>query len=73
MVFAAGLLSRLGYLHLPDSLQVLQAMPVIAVAGILCTLEFLADKVPWVDSLWDAVHTFIRIPAGAVLAALATG
>ena len=49
VVFAAGLLSRLGYLHLPDSLQVLQAMPVIAVAGILCTLEFLADKVPWVD------------------------
>jgi hypothetical protein len=46
---------------------------VIGAAGFLLLMEFLADKVPYVDSVWDAVHTFIRIPAGALLAAGATG
>ena len=46
---------------------------VMAVAGVLYLVEFVADKVPWVDSTWDAVHTFIRIPAGAALAAAVMG
>lgn len=73
VVFAAGMLSRFGYLHLPDGLSVLSHPWVLWTAGILLVIEFLADKVPTIDSLWDAVHTFIRIPAGAVLAALAMG
>jgi hypothetical protein len=73
MVFAAGLLSRLGYLDLPATLRTLEHPVVMAVAGVLLVVEFLADKIPAVDSLWDSVHTFIRIPAGAILAALALG
>src|SRR4029078_13200930 len=46
---------------------------VIAAAGFMVFIEFFADKVPWIDSTWDAIHTFIRIPAGALLAAGATG
>jgi hypothetical protein len=46
---------------------------VIAAAGFMLTVEFFADKVPWLDSVWDQAHTFIRIPAGALLAAGATG
>ena len=73
VLFSAGLLGRLGYLELPETLQVLQEPWLIALAGVLCCLEFLADKIPAIDSLWDGVQTFIRIPAGAVLAALAMG
>jgi len=72
-VFIAGVLARLGWLELPDSLQVLQSPWVMGVAGAMAAAEFIADKVPVFDSLWDAVHTFIRIPAGAVLAAAAFG
>lgn len=73
VLFAAGMLGRFGYLHLPATLQVLEDPLVLAVSGFLLVVEFLADKIPAVDSLWDSVHTFIRIPAGAVLAALALG
>lgn len=73
VLFAAGLLSRLGYLHLPDTLQILQHAWVLGITGSLLVVEFLADKIPAVDSLWDGVQTFIRIPAGAVLAAFALG
>ena len=67
-IFIVGLLARLGYLGLPDQLVVLQHTWVLTAAGIMVLGEFFADKVPGFDSLWDAVHTFIRIPAGAFLA-----
>jgi len=73
VVFLAGALSALGYLDLPESLQVLEHPVVLTVAGVLALCELLADKVPVFDSLWDSVQTFIRIPAGALLAALALG
>jgi hypothetical protein len=72
-VFMAGVMQRFGLIHLPDTLAVLASPWVIGVAGTLTVLEFLADKIPAVDSLWDALHTFIRIPAGALLAAGAVG
>src|SRR6201994_4929145 len=72
-VLIAGLLARFGVIHLPDTLSVLSSPWVIGVAGALTVAEFLADKIPAFDSLWDAIHTFIRIPAGAVLAAGALG
>ena len=63
----------MGWLDLPASLEVLASPWVIAITGFMTVVEFLADKVPGVDSVWDAIHTFIRIPAGAVLAAAALG
>jgi hypothetical protein len=72
-VLMAGVLARAGLLELPASLQVLQSPWVIGVAATLAAAEFVADKVPVFDSLWDAVHTFIRVPAGAILAAAAVG
>jgi hypothetical protein len=73
VVFAVGLAGYLGYIELPAGLKVLQHPWVIGAAGFLLLLEFLVDKLPGVDSFWDALHTFIRIPAGALLAAGATG
>jgi len=73
VVFLAGLLSYFGLLYLPDTLSVLHHPLVIAVAGIMALAELIADKVPAFDSLWDAFQTFIRIPAGALLAAFAIG
>ena len=67
-VFVAGLLDRLGVVHLPVGLQMLSDTWVLVTAGVLSLGEFLADKVPAFDSVWDAVHTFIRVPAGALLA-----
>jgi hypothetical protein len=67
-ILVVGLLGRCGYLHLPDSLLVLQHTWVLLAAGVMAAGEFLADKVPAFDSFWDALHTFIRIPAGAFLA-----
>ena len=73
VLFIAGLLGNLGYLQLPDTLKILEQPWVLAVTGGLLLIEFLADKIPLVDSVWDSIQTFIRIPAGAVLAALAMG
>ena len=67
-ILVLGLLGRFGYLHLPDSLLVLQHTWVLIAAGVMTMGEFVADKVPAFDSFWDALHTFIRIPAGAFLA-----
>ncbi len=67
-ILIVGLLGRYGYLHLPEQLIVLQHTWVLAAAGVMGVGEFLADKVPGFDSVWDALHTFIRIPAGAFLA-----
>lgn len=73
VVFAVGLAGYLGYIELPAGLKVLQHPWVIGAAGFLLLMEFLVDKLPGIDSVWDALHTFIRIPAGALLAAGATG
>lgn len=73
VVFLAGVLSHFGYLQLPATLAVLQHPLVIAVAGGMALAELVADKVPAFDSLWDGFQTFIRIPAGALLAAFAMG
>jgi len=73
VAFVLGLAARTGYLALPEGLAILSHPYVIAASGFLLAVEFLADKVPGVDSAWDAVHTFIRIPAGALLAAGAAG
>jgi hypothetical protein len=70
-VATLGLLSRFDLVKLPGYMAVMENAWVIGVAGILFLLEFLADKIALVDSVWDVIHTFIRIPAGAVIAAAA--
>ena len=67
-VFAVGMLNKFGYIHLPATLDILSNPIVIAIAGLLAVIEFLADKIPYVDTAWDSIQTFIRIPAGALLA-----
>jgi uncharacterized membrane protein len=69
VVFLTGAAGYMGWVALPDGLKVLQGPLVLGVAFTLGLLEFVADKIPGVDTLWDALHTFIRIPAGAALAA----
>jgi hypothetical protein len=66
-VAAAGLFQRLGIVQLPESLQVLAHPVVLGIALTLFVVEFVADKVPYVDTVWDAAHTFIRPPAAALL------
>ena len=73
VVFLAGALSYFGYLQLPTTLSILHNPLVIGTAGILAFAELIADKIPAFDSLWDSFQTFIRIPAGALLAAFALG
>lgn len=69
VVFIVGLLGKLGYVPLPETLKLLMNPLVLGAAGFMAFVEFFADKIPWLDSAWDAVHTFLRIPAGAALAA----
>lgn len=71
VLFFLGLLHRAEIYQLPANLEMLAHPWVLAISGLLVLAEFFADKVPGVDSLWDAVHTFIRIPGGALLAAAA--
>jgi len=73
VIFTVGLAGYLGYVDLPAGLRVIEHPWVIATAGLMLAMEFLVDKVPGIDSAWDAIHTFIRIPSGALLAAGATG
>jgi hypothetical protein len=73
VVFLTGLAGTLGWVTLPAGLQVLQQPAVLWASGAMLVLEFFADKIPVVDSVWDAVHTLIRIPAGAALAAATFG
>lgn len=73
VVFLTGLAGWLGWVPLPSGLQVLQHPLVLGVSGLMLAVEFLADKIPGLDSVWDAVHTFIRIPAGMALAAAVFG
>jgi hypothetical protein len=72
-VAVLGIAGRSALITLPPELHVLMHPAVIAVACIMYIIEFFADKVPYLDSGWDALHTFIRVPAGAILAAQALG
>jgi hypothetical protein len=63
----------LRFANLPGELRILGQWSVISVAGLLLSVEFVADKIPAVDSAWDAVRTFIRVPSEAVLAVAAFG
>jgi hypothetical protein len=71
-VATLGLLQRFGVIQLPELLRILAHPVVLGIAAVLYLLEFLADKVPYIDSIWQAVHTFIRPPAAALLAFGAT-
>ena len=69
VVFVVGLLGKFGYVPLPDTLKLLANPIVLGAAGFMAFIEFFADKIPWLDTAWDGIHTFLRIPAGAALAA----
>jgi hypothetical protein len=68
-VFGVGLAGTMGWLELPQALEVAQSPWVLGVSGLLALVEFFADKIPGVDSGWDLLHTLARVPAGAFLAA----
>lgn len=72
-IAALGIAGSTGYVELPPGLAVVQDPLIILIAGSMYCVEFLADKIPGVDTAWDAMHTFIRIPAGALMAAGAIG
>lgn len=72
-IFILGLGGSSGGIDLPENLQIVQDPAVILAAGLMFAVEFFADKVPGMDTGWDALHTFIRIPAGALLAANSVG
>lgn len=69
VVFLVGVSGALGWLPLPAGLQVLQHPAMLGASGLMLALEFFADKVPGIDSLWDIVNSVLRVPAGAALAA----
>jgi len=72
-ILVLGILGATGGMSLPPDLQILANPLVIAAAGLMYLVEFVTDKIPGVDTGWDTLHTFIRIPAGALLAAGAVG
>jgi hypothetical protein len=72
-ILMLGILGATGHMMLPHGLEILANPLVLVAAGFMYCVEFFADKIPGVDSGWDAIHTFIRIPAGAALAAGAVG
>ena len=71
-VSVLGLLQKFGAARLPGGLDVLDNWWIIGIAGFLYLVEFFADKIPYVDTVWDVIHTFIRVPAGAIVAYAAT-
>ena len=73
VIFAVGLAGALGWMELPGHLRLLEHPLVLGASGLMTAVEFFADKLPWLDTAWDAVHSFIRIPAGAALAAAVFG
>jgi hypothetical protein len=73
VLFLAGLAGYGGWVELPSHLSLLAHPAVLGASGLMMLVEFGADKLPWLDSVWDAAHTFIRIPAGAALAAAVFG
>ena len=68
-VFGIGIAGFFGWLDLPQALEVTTSPWVLGVSGVLAVAEFFADKIPGVDSVWDLLHTLLRVPAGAFLAA----
>ncbi|MBX3611213.1 MAG: DUF4126 domain-containing protein [Hydrogenophaga sp.] len=72
-VFLTGLAGTLGWIELPPGLKLLQHPGLLGLSGVLLFIEFFADKLPWLDSLWDMANSVIRVPAGAALAAGALG
>ena len=72
-LLALGIMSSMGYVELPPDLEIIADPLVIAAAGLMYMVEFFADKFPGVDTGWDTIHTLVRIPAGALLAAGAVG
>jgi len=72
-LLALGVMSHTGHMVLPPELQILADPLVMMAAGLMYMVEFTADKIPGVDSIWDTIHSFIRLPAGAILAASAIG
>lgn len=73
VVFLVGGMGAAGWIALPEGLQMLTHPAVLVASGFMMVVEFFADKIPWIDSLWDTVHSVIRIPAGALLAASVFG
>jgi len=73
VMFVVGAAGYSGLVVLPPGLHLLQHPLVFGAAGVMLFVEFFADKIPWLDSAWDTLHTFIRIPAGAALAAMVFG
>ena len=71
-VTVLGLLQKFAFTKLPGGLEVLDNWWIIGIAGGLYLIEFFADKIPYLDSIWDVIHTFIRVPAGAAMAYAAT-
>ena len=72
-LFVVGVAGRMGWIMLSEGLRLLEHPWVLGAAGVMLFVEFFADKIPLLDSIWDTVHTFIRIPAGAALAAMVFG
>ncbi|WP_415151578.1 DUF4126 domain-containing protein [Piscinibacter sp.] len=73
VVFLTGIAGYLGWVELPAGLKVLQHPALLGASGFMLFVEFFADKIPGVDSLWDVIHTVVRVPAGAALAASVFG
>ena len=73
VVFLTGMAGFLGWVELPAGLKILQSPVMLGASGLMLFIEFFADKIPGLDSLWDMVHTVVRIPAGAALAASVFG
>ena len=73
LVFTLGALDRFAGVTLPGDLSALSNVWVMGLSGVMLLMEFFADKIPWLDSVWDSIHTFIRIPAGALLAGAVMG
>lgn len=72
-LFTLGYLANTGNIDLPPDLQIVANPVVLGAAGLMYCVEFFADKIPGIDTAWDTLHTFVRIPAGAMLAAGAIG
>ena len=72
VTFLVGAMGAAGWIVLPTGLQALQSPVVLGASGFMLLVEFFADKIPWLDSVWDSINSVIRIPGGALLAAMAT-
>ncbi len=73
VVFLTGAMGYAGWIPLPSGLHILEHPAVLAASGFMLLVEFFADKIPWLDSLWDSINSVIRVPGGALLAASVFG